>query len=157
MIIYIDANDIIPFSFWLSNIPLCIGSLVAHRICLQYERPGFDPWVGKVPWRREWQLSLVISPREFHEQRSLVGLQSMGSQRAGNDWGTTHIHTHTHTYIFFTPSSVEGNWGCFYALGVVNSVEMNIRVHVSFQSMVFSRYMLRSGIVDCMVALLLVL
>ena len=23
------------------------------RICLQCGRPGFDPWVGKVPWRRE--------------------------------------------------------------------------------------------------------
>ena len=24
------------------------------RVCLQCKRPGFDPWVGKVPWRREW-------------------------------------------------------------------------------------------------------
>ena len=23
------------------------------RICLQCRRPGFDPWVGKIPWRRE--------------------------------------------------------------------------------------------------------
>ena len=22
---------------------------------LQYRRPGFDPWVGKIPWRRKWQ------------------------------------------------------------------------------------------------------
>ena len=33
-----------------------------------------------------------------HGQRSLVGLQSMRSQRTGHDWGTnTHTHTHTHT------------------------------------------------------------
>ena len=25
------------------------------RIRLQCRRPGFDPWVGKIPWRREWQ------------------------------------------------------------------------------------------------------
>ena len=25
------------------------------RICLQCGKPGFDPWVGKIPWRREWQ------------------------------------------------------------------------------------------------------
>ena len=24
------------------------------RICLQCARPDFDPWVGKIPWRREW-------------------------------------------------------------------------------------------------------
>ena len=29
------------------------------RIWLQCRRPGFDPWVGKMPWRREWQ------PRQF--------------------------------------------------------------------------------------------
>ena len=25
-----------------------------QRIRLKFERPGFDPWVGKIPWRREW-------------------------------------------------------------------------------------------------------
>ena len=31
------------------------ASLVAQRvkICLQCRRPGFNPWVGKIPWRRE--------------------------------------------------------------------------------------------------------
>ena len=27
--------------------------LRCKRICLQCWRPGFDPWVGKIPWRRE--------------------------------------------------------------------------------------------------------
>ena len=26
----------------------------SERICLQCGRPGFDPWVRKFPWRREW-------------------------------------------------------------------------------------------------------
>ena len=21
---------------------------------LKYRRPGFDPWIGKIPWKREW-------------------------------------------------------------------------------------------------------
>ena len=29
------------------------------RICLQCRRPGFNPWVGKIPWRREWLPSPV--------------------------------------------------------------------------------------------------
>ena len=34
------------------------------------------------------------------------GLQSMGSQRVGQNWATnthTHTHTHTHTYIYISP------------------------------------------------------
>ena len=33
----------------------------------------FSPWVGKIPWRRAWQLTLVFLPGEFHGQRSLAG------------------------------------------------------------------------------------
>ena len=36
-------------------------------------RLDFDPWVGKVPWRREWQPTPVFLPGEFHGQRSLAG------------------------------------------------------------------------------------
>ena len=43
------------------------------RICLQCRRPGFDPWVGKIPWRRKWQPTPVFWPGESHGQRSLVG------------------------------------------------------------------------------------
>ena len=35
--------------------------------------PGFDPWVGKIPWRRKWQPTLVFLPGETHGRRSLVG------------------------------------------------------------------------------------
>ena len=38
-----------------------------------WERPGFDPWVGKIAWRREWQPSPVFLPGNFHGQRSLAG------------------------------------------------------------------------------------
>ena len=27
-------------------------------------KPGFDPWVGKIPWRRAWQLIPVFLPGE---------------------------------------------------------------------------------------------
>ena len=36
-------------------------------------RPGFDPWVGRIPWRRERLPSPVFLPGELHGQRSLVG------------------------------------------------------------------------------------
>ena len=35
-------------------------------------RCGFDPWVGKIPWRRTWQPTPVFLPGASHGQRSLV-------------------------------------------------------------------------------------
>ena len=35
------------------------------------QESGFDPWVRKITWRREWLPTLVFLPRELHEQRSL--------------------------------------------------------------------------------------
>ena len=39
------------------------ASLMAQmvkKICLQHKTPGFDPWIGKIPWRREW-LPILVS------------------------------------------------------------------------------------------------
>ena len=43
------------------------ASLVAQlvKICLQCGRPGFNPWVGKIPWRKERLSTLVFWPGEF--------------------------------------------------------------------------------------------
>jgi len=43
-----------------------------------------DPWVGKMPWRRKWQLTLAFLPGKSHGQRSLLGVQFMGLQRVGH-------------------------------------------------------------------------
>ena len=43
------------------------------RICFQCRRPGFNPWYGKMPWRREWQPTPLSLPAEIHGQRSLAG------------------------------------------------------------------------------------
>ena len=39
------------------------------RICLQCRTPRFDPWVRKIPWRREWQPTPVLLPGESQGQR----------------------------------------------------------------------------------------
>ena len=43
---------------------------------------GFDPWVKKSPWRREWQPTPVFMPGEFHVQRSLVGYSPSGRRES---------------------------------------------------------------------------
>ena len=39
----------------------------------QCRRQELDPWVRKIPWRREWQPTPVLLPGEAHGQRRLVG------------------------------------------------------------------------------------
>ena len=43
------------------------------RVCLQWGRPRFDPWVRKIPWRRKWQPTPVSLPGKVHGWRSLAG------------------------------------------------------------------------------------
>ena len=48
-----------------------------------------DPWVGKIPWRREWLYTSIFLPGESHGQRSLESyMQSKESQRVRQDWTT---------------------------------------------------------------------
>ena len=54
--------------------------------CRGHKRPGFDPWVGKIPWKRAWQPTPVFLPGiPWTEERG--GLQSTGSLIVGHDWG----------------------------------------------------------------------
>ena len=47
------------------------------RVCLQCRRPGLDPWVGTIPWRRKWQPTVFL-PGEFCGQKRLVGYSPWG-------------------------------------------------------------------------------
>ena len=52
-------------------------------------RHGFDPWVGKNPWRRKWQPTPIFLPGNFHGQRSLAGY---------SPWGRKESDTTEHPY-----------------------------------------------------------
>ena len=72
--------DIIHISMPLSQIILKVatGWLRQWRSHLKYRRTRFDPWVGKIPWRRKWLLIPVFLPGKSHEQRSLAGCSPWG-------------------------------------------------------------------------------
>ena len=70
----------------LGRMRASVTSLVAQwsRIHLQCRRPGFDPGVEKIPWRRKWQPTLVFMPGESYGQRSLAGCSPWG-RRVGHN------------------------------------------------------------------------
>ena len=53
------------------------GSESKESAC-QCRTPGFDPWIRKIPWRREWLPTLVFLAGESHEQKSWAGYRSWG-------------------------------------------------------------------------------
>ena len=59
--------------------------------CRRHKRRGFDPRVGKIPWRRKWQPTAVFLPGAFYEQRSLAGYSPRGCKDSDMT-DCTHIH-----------------------------------------------------------------
>ena len=55
---------------------------ITDSICLQCRRTGFDPWVGKIPWRRTWQPTPVF----LLWVGKPGGPQTMGLQRDMTSW-----------------------------------------------------------------------
>ena len=49
-----------------------------HLLCRRCRTRGFDPRVGKIPWRRAWQPTPVLLPGESHGQRGLAGCSPWG-------------------------------------------------------------------------------
>ena len=49
------------------------------------ESAGFDPWIGKMPWRRAWQPTPVFLPGESPWTEEPGGLQSVKLQRVAHN------------------------------------------------------------------------
>ena len=58
--------------------------------CRGHKRYGFEPWVGKIPWRRAWQPTQAFLPGEYHEQQSLASYGPYGCPRLKQL--STHMH-----------------------------------------------------------------
>ena len=75
--------------FWLSQMrERCYW----HWICLQCRRPRFDPFVGKIPWRSEWQPIPIFLPGKPRGPRSLAGY---------SPWGHKELDTTSLFYFYF--------------------------------------------------------
>ena len=56
--------------------------------CRRCKRHGFDPWIGKIPWRRKWQPTPVFLPGESQGQRNLEWYSPCG-------WKESDMTEHT--------------------------------------------------------------
>ena len=67
------------------------GKASAYQ-CRRRRRLVFDPWVGKIPWRRKWQPTPVFLPGQSRGQRSLAGYSLWGHKESDMTEHTQHTH-----------------------------------------------------------------
>ena len=72
-----------------------LGSSNGKESACNAGKPGFDPWVRKISWRRAWQPTQVFLPREFHGhgQRSLLGYNPQNCRELDMTERPTHTHS----------------------------------------------------------------
>ena len=58
--------------------------------CRRWKRCGFDPWVGKIPWRRKWQPTPVFLPGKSHRGTWWATAHGVGKNQI---WLCSHTHT----------------------------------------------------------------
>ena len=56
--------------------------------CRKCKRCRYNPWVGKIPWRRKWQLTPIFLPGKSHGQGNLAGSSPWGHKRVAHDLAT---------------------------------------------------------------------
>ena len=83
------------FIIWKKGIVIPASGLLrwlsGKESACQCRRLGLSPWVGKIPWRRKWQPTMLYLPQESHGQRSLVGYSPQGHKELDTtEWLSRH-------------------------------------------------------------------
>ena len=116
---------------------------MAQRLkSLQCRRPGFDPGVRRIPWKRKWQPTPVLLPGESHGQRSLVGYSPRSRKESDM---TEQLHTlmvkniYLEKLFWFSESNRVANWFLCTFISTDNAFLCNIAIPfiLIFDSSVF--------------------
>ena len=70
------------------------------------KRCRFNPWIGKIPWKRKWQPTPVFLPGKSHGQRNLASY----SPRVCKESNTTEVTQHMHLMIQGCRSERDETW-----------------------------------------------
>ena len=76
------------------------GTVLKKSAC-QCKRCRFNPWVGKITWRKKWQSTPVFLPRKFPGQKSLVGYSAWGCKKSNI---TEHTRMHFENVKAMSPA-----------------------------------------------------
>ena len=76
----LKSSPVVLLEFSLPSLLSLVTQMV--NVCLQCRRPRFNPWVRKIPCRREWQPTPVFLPGESLGQRSLAGYSPWGCKES---------------------------------------------------------------------------
>ena len=81
------------------------GSVVKNSPAGQeLQEMGFDPWVGKIPWRRAWQPTPVFCLENPIDNRAWwAAVRRVAKSQTRLKWLHTHTHTHTRLNVVSSP------------------------------------------------------
>ena len=99
-----SSNSHVGLPWWLRRL----------SVCLQCGRPGFNPWVRKIPWRKKWQPTPVLLPRKSHGRRSLVQATVHGVAKS-RTWLSDFTHTLPLLYKAYRFDYVPFVYFCFFS------------------------------------------
>ena len=77
----------INFSYYYAAFPGGPSGKEPSFQCRRHKRRGFDPWVGKIPWRRKMATYSSILAWRIPWTEEPGGLQCTASPRVGHSWG----------------------------------------------------------------------
>ena len=80
------------------------------------KRPGFDLWIKKIPWIKEWQPTPVFLPEESHGQKSLAGYSPWDHKESNTtEQLTLSLLTFLPAFVLLCPNSHFGlpTWWSF--------------------------------------------
>ena len=136
----IRKNETMPFATTWTRSPML--QLGVHFACYTKKK------LKKIPHIRD-----VVQYLSYSVWLTSLSMTLLRSIHVAENWiisfftGWVVFHW-IYVHICFIRSSVSGHSGCFHVLAIVNSPAVNTGVHVSFQILVFSSCMPRSGIAE---------
>ena len=93
------------------------GKASAYNANLGTQRPGFNPWVGKISWRRKWQPTPVFLSGKAHGRRSLIGY---------SPWGRKESDTTERLYFLISIDNTLSNKNDTFRLLLLKTVSCDI-------------------------------
>ena len=111
--------------------------------CRRYKKCGFDPWVGKIPWRRAWQPTPVFFLGESHGQRSLADYSPWGCKKLD-----TAEQLHAGLYCFVVVQSLSHAqlfvtlWTAAHHASLSFTISRSLLKFMSIESVMLSNHLI---------------